>query len=92
MLMVVAYDITDPRRLARVAKLCEDYGGRVQYSVFEVRLNDDCFDQFWDRLQRHIDPETDRIVAYRVCQECAKKIRVGGKMVLTEEPPVAYIF
>ena len=30
MLTIVAYDITDPKRLARVAKVCEDYGVRVQ--------------------------------------------------------------
>ena len=37
MLNVIAYDITDPKRLARVAKVCEAYGMRVQYSLFECR-------------------------------------------------------
>ncbi|MGC3995389.1 MAG: CRISPR-associated endonuclease Cas2 [Propionicimonas sp.] len=39
--VLVAYDVgtTDEpgkRRLQRVAKICEGYGQRVQYSVFEV--------------------------------------------------------
>lgn len=33
---LVAYDITDDRRRARIAKLLERYGDRVQYSVFLV--------------------------------------------------------
>ncbi|MCX7817863.1 MAG: CRISPR-associated endonuclease Cas2 [Kiritimatiellae bacterium] len=92
MLMVVAYDIRDPRRLARVARHCEDYGGRVQYSVFEVRLTADRFDHFWEEIQRLIDPREDRLVAYRVCQECARKIRISGTQTLTPESPSAFIF
>lgn len=35
MLMIVAYDIRKPRRLRQIAKHCEDYGIRIQYSMFE---------------------------------------------------------
>lgn len=92
MLMIVAYDIRSPRRLQRVAKHCEDYGARVQYSVFEVRLNADCFDRFWEEIQEQIDPEEDRLVAYRVCNECSRKIRAVGTMELSEEKPIAHVF
>ena len=34
MLVVVAYDIADKRRLRRVMKLMENYGSRRQKSVF----------------------------------------------------------
>ena len=91
MLTIIAYDITDPRRLTRIAKYCEDYGGRVQYSVFELRLNNEQFETFWKGLLKRIDEKTDRIVAYRVCNDCARKARAGGTMVLTEEPPPAYV-
>jgi len=42
--VLVAYDIgtitpEGERRLARVAAICERYGTRVQYSVFECRLD-----------------------------------------------------
>lgn len=92
MLMIVAYDIRDPRRLARVAKHCEDFGARAQYSVFEVRLNADQFDMFWEGLLEYIDMEADRLVAYRVCNECSRKIRTAGTMTLSEEPPLAHVF
>ncbi|MBT0774163.1 CRISPR-associated endonuclease Cas2 [Kineosporia sp. J2-2] len=31
---LLAYDIADPRRLRRVCKIMEEFGQRIQYSVF----------------------------------------------------------
>ena len=36
---LVAYDISDPKRLRKVATVCEDFGYRKQYSVFLCRLS-----------------------------------------------------
>ncbi len=36
---VMAYDISDPRRLQKVHKLCKKFGMPMQYSVFIVPLN-----------------------------------------------------
>jgi CRISPR-associated protein Cas2 len=90
MLTLIAYDITDHKRLARIAKVCEDWGVRVQYSVFECRLEATAFDRFWDTLQAHIDQKEDRLVAYPVCLRCARDIRTAGTMV-TSEKVVAYV-
>ena len=44
MFIVVSYDVGDTdtregaRRLRKVAKLCQNYGQRVQYSVFECNV------------------------------------------------------
>ena len=91
MLTIVAYDITEPRRLHRIAEICEDYGMRVQYSVFECRLEADIFDRFWNDLASTIDPSTDRLVAYKVCAACARDIRSGGTQT-HQEKVVAYVF
>jgi CRISPR-associated protein Cas2 len=90
MLSLVAYDITDPKRLHQVAKVCEDWGVRVQYSVFECRLEADAFDRFWADLRSEIDESQDRLVAYRICVNCARDIRSAGAMV-TSEKVVAYV-
>ena len=37
---LVSYDISDPKRLRRVARALEGYGVRLQYSVFECPLDD----------------------------------------------------
>ena len=91
MLIVVAYDITDQHRLPRIAEICEDYGVRVQYSVFECRLEADKFDRFWNDLLATIDSSTDRLVAYRVCVACARQIRSAGTQT-HQERVVAYVF
>lgn len=36
---LIAYDISDPRRLRRVIKVMEAYGQRLQYSVFLCNLS-----------------------------------------------------
>lgn len=91
MLTLVAYDITDHKRLAKVARLCEDYGVRVQYSLFECRLETARFDDFWLDLEELIDPATDRIVAYRICASCAREILSAGTQQNTAQA-VAYVF
>lgn len=90
MLTLVAYDVTDPKRLHRVAKVCEDWGMRVQYSVFECRLDATRFDAFWSALTAEIEPKFDRLVAYKICANCARDIRAAGTMVHNEQV-VAYI-
>lgn len=93
MLMIVSYDITEPRRLRQVAKHCEDYGIRVQYSVFECSLEAGYFEEFWSGLMDLIDPKSDRVVAYRICATCAREIRNGGIMQNAEkEKAVCYVF
>jgi CRISPR-associated protein Cas2 len=85
MLCLVSYDIRCPRRLARVAKVCEDFGTRVQYSIFECHLDEACFERFWGRLLEKIDPAEDRLVAYQMDARSAKRTRTAGTMVCTEK-------
>lgn len=93
MLILIAYDITNHKRLSQIAKHCEDHGVRVQYSLFECRLEADRFERFWMELNDLIDPKEDRLVAYRVCKNCAGEIREAGVMKTTSGTQVvAYVF
>ena len=80
MLHLVAYDISSPRRLRRVAKICEDFGIRVEYSVFECDLAQEDFERLWNRLGAAIDADEDCILAYRVCSACVRKIESMGSV------------
>jgi len=91
MLTLVGYDITDHKRLTKIARCCENYGVRIQYSVFECRLEAQAFDQFWNELLELIDPETDRLVAYKICLACAREVHSAG-LQIHHEKVVAYIF
>jgi CRISPR-associated protein Cas2 len=85
MLTLVAYDISEPKRLTKVAHVCEDYGVRVQYSVFECRLQEAEFNEFWLHLLEEIDEEEDRVVAYKIDARCAKETLTAGRMVCSEK-------
>jgi len=90
MLYLIAYDITLPKRLSKVAKTCEDFGVRVQYSLFECRLKPDHFEVLWTRLNEIIDHETDRIVAYQLDTDNAARTLTAGTMEVTT-PVVCYL-
>ena len=85
MLILIAYDICQPRRLAKVAKTLEDYGFRVQYSLFECRLEDSTFALLWDQLNDLIDPEEDKLVAYRIDAKNARQTMTAGQMSCSEK-------
>ncbi len=85
MLTLVAYDIADHKRLSKVAKICEDYGVRVQYSVFECRLEESDFEDFWLKLLCVIEDQEDRLVAYKIDARSAKETLTAGTMVCSEK-------
>lgn len=85
MLSIVAYDITHPKRLSRVARICEDWGVRVQYSIFECRLEESEFQRFWQQLNTEIDVAEDKLVAYKIDARCAKDTLTAGQMICSEK-------
>lgn len=91
MLHLVAYDIANPKRLRRVAQTCEDFGVRVEYSVFECDLPKNRFDIFWKELNTLIDKNEDALISYTLCAECIKKCHVAGIAARPEKPDI-FIF
>lgn len=85
MLTLVAYDICDDKRLRAVARVCEDFGVRVQYSLFECRLEEEEFTDLWLKLLEEIDEKHDRIVAYKIDARCARETLAAGTMVCSEK-------
>lgn len=84
---LVIYDIRDHRRLARVAKIMEDYGVRVQKSKFELDAGDAAISEMRVRLAAAIDPDVDGIKMIPLCEGCRHKIEVYGVGGLVDPPP-----
>ena len=61
---IIFYDISDPVRLKRVAKLLQRYGRRIQKSVFECDITEYRYHELLAKLNR-IRAETDRISCCR---------------------------
>lgn len=91
MLYLVAYDICSPKRLRHVAKTCQDYGVRVEYSVFECDLAQEVFKKLWLKLMDIIDENEDCVLAYRICGSCVQKIESIGAVVRPTERPLLYM-
>ncbi len=69
--VLVTYDVkteteTGRRRLRKVATACKDFGQRVQYSVFECRVNEAQLETLRARLLEIIDKEEDSLRIYRL--------------------------
>lgn len=79
MFLVVSYDITEDRARRRVVKILEDYGGRVQKSVFEcANVTEAQFLKLKNRLEDEIDATTDSLRYYILCRGCIDKIEFVG--------------
>ncbi len=69
--IVVTYDVNTEskagrRQLRRIAKICEDYGQRVQFSVFECSVDEIQMDALLTALKEEIRPELDSLRIYRL--------------------------
>ena len=75
---MVTYDIADDRRRQLVAKALAGYGERVQFSVFECRLDERELIQLRRRIAAVVDAESDRIRWYPLCRPCNGRIVQQG--------------
>jgi len=75
---MVTYDIADDRRRQLVARALAGYGERVQYSVFECRLDERELMQLRRRIAAVVDAEGDRIRWYPLCRPCHGRIVQQG--------------
>ena len=65
---LVCYDIADPKRLRKVARVCEDFGLRKQFSVFFCRLSATDHVRLRSRLYDIIDLDRDQVLFIPLCR------------------------
>lgn len=95
MLILVTYDVCTVekpgrRRLRRVAQACQDYGVRVQKSVFECQVGQTEWVRLKDRLMREIDRQQDSLRFYFLDEKAVHRIEHygAGKPIDLTEPLV----
>ena len=94
MLVLVTYDVNTEcecgkRRLRRVAKICKNYGQRVQNSVFECLVNPAQWVQFSKKLNDEIDTQMDSLRFYFLGSNWKPRIEhVGSKPSYDPEGPL----
>jgi CRISPR-associated protein Cas2 len=94
MMVLVCYDVetTTPagrRRLRAVARACEDWGQRVQFSVFECDVDPAQWTALRARLVAAIDPEADSLRFYMLGREWRRRVEhVGAKPATDMDGPL----
>ncbi len=81
--ILVSYDVNTEtregrRRLRHVAKLCQAYGQRVQFSVFECHVDDVQYEALRHRLVKVIEPSQDSIRLYKLRQPRDQSVETYG--------------
>jgi CRISPR-associated protein Cas2 len=85
MMVLVTYDVATSspggaRRLRRVAKACQDFGQRVQNSVFEIEVEPHQWTMLKARLELEIDPSADSLRYYFLGANWERRVEhVGAK-------------
>ncbi len=76
---LVCYDISDPKRLRRVARCCEDFGYRKQLSVFLCRISATDFVRLRSRLYDIIDLAADQVLFIPLTESGLRQMESIGR-------------
>ena len=94
MMVLVSYDVSTidrkgARRLRRVAKICQNHGQRVQYSVFECLVDPAQWTFLRQQLVEEIDESHDSLRFYFLGANWQKRVEhIGARQALDQEGPL----
>jgi CRISPR-associated protein Cas2 len=82
--VLVSYDVSTEdaagrRRLRQVAKVCLNFGQRVQKSVFECSVNEMKLERLRQSLLKCIDSKADSLRIYRLLEPRAEHVEAYGR-------------
>lgn len=75
---VVAYDISVDKRRTKVHKLLKGFGKWTEFSLFECFLTKKELLQMRSKLDKLLNPQSDRVRIYNLCENCLQKIETVG--------------
>jgi CRISPR-associated protein Cas2 len=95
MMVLISYDVSTndngDRRLRRVARVCQNYGQRVQFSVFEIEVDPAQWAVLKQRLLDLIDPRHDSLRFYHLGKHWQSKVEhIGAKVALDLHGPLVF--
>lgn len=96
MFVLITYDVNTEdaegrRRLRNIAKICQNWGQRVQFSVFECLVDPTEWAGLRDRLVNTMDQEKDSLRFYYLGANWKRRVEhVGAKPTLDQEGPLVF--
>ena len=90
--LLITYDIEDNKKRRKVAKILDDYGDRVQKSVFELPgLDDIIWKKCLERMKKIQLEPGESIRIYKFCEKCKKIVTILGEGEAFSEPDIYII-
>jgi CRISPR-associated protein Cas2 len=82
--VLVTYDVSTltkegRRRLRRVARVCLNFGQRVQLSVFECSVGETDFARLRHDLLEEMNPQEDSLRLYRLGEDPSRRVEHFGQ-------------
>jgi len=90
MFVVISYDIPDDARRAKVADVLENFGQRVQKSVFECFLDPPRLQRLVGQLRKLLQDDEDNLRVYHLCESCRPQTEAYG-LAKPPQPPQVFI-
>ena len=93
MMVLVSYDVAEDeggkRRLRRIAKICQNYGQRVQYSVFECLVDPGQWIELRTQLRIIMNEKYDSLRFYYLGANWKNRVEhIGAKKADDPEGPM----
>lgn len=88
---VICFDVCDAKRLRKIADQMENFGTRVQRSVFECHLETAQLQELQRRVENLLAADEDQVRYYGLCGKDKSKILIDGTGTLTGDPDYTMI-
>lgn len=75
---LVGYDIADPKRLRKVAKVMSAFGARIQYSFFHCYISNAQKKRLKERIKRIVDEDEDQVIILPVTEKQIQEMECIG--------------
>jgi len=70
---VVVYDVVDNKKRKQIADILNEYGVRVNYSVFEIKIKKTELKKVVLKLLDILEKKEDSLRFYHICKNCEMK-------------------
>ena len=90
-MILISYDITDDKLRSDFSKFIEQYGERIQYSVYRIKNSKRIISNIMLEIDLRFETrfeKTDSIYIFTLCSRCENNVVKYGKAVYEDEEVV----
>ncbi len=80
-MLIVTYDFEDDKKRTKFSKFLEQYGRRIQYSIFEIKNSERVLTNILTEIEgkyKSTFTGADSIIVFQVCGNCENKMLKYG--------------